>query len=358
MKIDVKGPIINDSEQWIYDWFGISAVSPSKINASLEKAIAENKDEIVISINSGGGSVFSASEIYTSLKSFGGKVKVEIVGMAASAASVIAMAGSRIEMSPTAQLMIHNSSTSAWGDYRDMDRTSDFLQNVNRSIMNAYSAKTGKTESNLKPMMDAETWMTAQQALENGFIDAIMFENEQGAAASTDSPHLVNGVLPQEVIDKVRNELLKDRSIATFNNVPAPQTVPTKTQNKGAEKVMNLETLQNEHPELFKEVKNLGFTEGVKAENERMQAIDDMALPGNESMVQAAKYKEPVTAEQLAVKMIKAQKEAGQNHLKNAQMDAQPLAKITPSAAPETDNVSDEDKAVSALVNLWGGKSK
>ena len=130
MKIEINGPIINDGDQWIYDWFEIPATSPKKVKNLLDKATFHKVQEVLVTINSGGGSVYAASEIYTALKSFTGKVKIQIVGMAASAASVIAMAG-YTEMSPTAMLMIHNAATSNWGDYNSMDETSDFLQKVN-----------------------------------------------------------------------------------------------------------------------------------------------------------------------------------------------------------------------------------
>lgn len=353
MKIEIKGPIISDADQWIYDWFGIPATSPSKVNALIDKAIRNNDNELLVIINSGGGSVFHASEIYTSLKSFSGKVKTRIVGVAASAASVIASAG-YCEMTPTGQLMIHNATNGKYGDYRDMDENSVFLQKVNRSIMNAYTSKTGKSIEELKSLMDAETWMTAQEAKEHGFIDAIMFEEEQNAVANANPLHLVNGILPPEVIEKVRNELLKDKSLGVLNSVSNINYDETK--NKKEDEKMDLEKLQNEHPELFKQVKNMGFEEGVKAENERIKAIEDMAPVGHEKMVYDAKFTTPVTAEKLAVQVIKAQKELSQNYLNNVKEDAQILNEVKPSHAPENDNVSDEEKAAQALINMWGGQ--
>ncbi|MEC1744128.1 head maturation protease, ClpP-related [Schinkia azotoformans] len=346
MKIEIKGPIINDADQWIYDWFGIPATSPSKVNSFIDRAIRNNDNELLVVINSGGGSVFSASEIYTSLKSFSGNVKIRIVGLAASAASVIAMSG-YCEMAPTGQLMIHNASTSAWGDYNEMDYTSDFLQKTNQTIVNAYKIKTNKSDDELKAMMNKTTWMTAQEAKEFGFINAVMFENEYQAAASVEHPALVNGLLPAEVINKIREQLKGDPSNLVTNST---------NTNESEESRMDLETLQNEHPELFKQIKNMGFTEGVKAENERIKAIEDMAPAGNDKMVYDAKFTSPVTAEKLAVQMVKAQKEAGVNYIQNAREDAQVLNNVKPAAAPETDNVTDEEKAAQALINIWGGQ--
>ena len=199
-KINVKGPIVSNSDAWIYEWFGIEATSPQKVNDALEKA---NGEDIEVEINSGGGSVFAGSEIYTALKSYKGNVIVKIVGLAASAASVIAMAGNKVMMSPTAQIMIHNVSSRAEGDYRDMEHTAEVLRNANNTIANAYRIKTGKTQEELLALMDKETWMTADKAKELGFVDEIMFENDSQLVASTD----YSGMLPPEVINKIRNTI-------------------------------------------------------------------------------------------------------------------------------------------------------
>lgn len=199
-KINVKGPIVSNSDAWIYEWFGIEATSPKSVNDSLSQA---NGEDIEVEINSGGGSVFAGSEIYTALKSYPGNVTVKIVGLAASAASVIAMAGDKVMMSPTAQMMIHNVSSRAEGDYRNMEHTAEVLRNANNTIANAYRIKTGKTQEELLALMDKETWMTADKAKELGFVDEIMFENESQLIASAD----YSDMLPPEVINKIRNTI-------------------------------------------------------------------------------------------------------------------------------------------------------
>ena len=197
MKVNIKGPIVGNSDAWIYEWFGIEATSPSMVDKAIEKA---NGEDLEVEINSGGGSVFAGSEIYTALKSYPGNVTVKIVGLAASAASVIAMAGKKVLMSPTAQMMIHNVSSCAAGDYREMEHTAEILKSANDTIANAYRLKTGKTQEELLRLMDNETWMTAQKAKELGFIDEVMFEDIQLAASTSYS-----GLLPPEVINKMRN---------------------------------------------------------------------------------------------------------------------------------------------------------
>lgn len=199
-KINVKGPIIPSNHQWIYDWLGMEATSPKSISEQLEQANGEDLD---IEINSGGGSVFAGSEIYTAIKSYTGSVTVKIVGLAASAASVIAMAGKKILMSPTAQMMIHNVSTYAEGDHREMEHTAEILKSANDTIANAYRIKSGKSQEDLLKMMDEETWMTSKKAKELGLIDEVMFEDENLLVASIDQ----SGMLPPEVINKIRNTI-------------------------------------------------------------------------------------------------------------------------------------------------------
>lgn len=329
MKISVKGPIIPSNYQWIYDWLGMEATSPKKISDQLEQA---NNEELEVEINSGGGSVFDASEIYTALRNYPGKVTGIIVGIAASAASVIAMAADKLLMSPTGQMMIHNASTIAQGDYRDMDHTSEFLKNVNQSIANAYSSKSGKSYEDLLSMMDKETWLTAQQALEHNLIDEVMFQDGVGVVASTSD----GGLLPKQVIDKIRNELLNNQV-----NVPAANNQVA--GKKEDDNKMDLEKLKNDYPELYKQVKNEGHQEGIQIENARFKAIDEIATAGFEDLVNKAKYETPVTAEQLAVEMIKAQKQAGANFLTARQEDAAPLNQVEGAAAPQN-NQSEQEK--------------
>lgn len=208
MKIEVKGAIIGNDQQWIYDWLELEATSPKKVNDSIIKA--EQGEELEVEINSGGGSVFAGSEIYTALKNYPGKVTVNIVGLAASSASIIAMAGDKIRMSPTAQIMIHNVSSMAWGDYNEMDKMADILKGTNDSISNAYQLKTGKSKEELLDMMNQETWLTSQEALKHGFIDEVMFDTTNQLVASHGSY-----MLPEEVINKLRNGIKK-----LENNIP------------------------------------------------------------------------------------------------------------------------------------------
>lgn len=208
-KINIKGPIVPSDEKWIYDLFEIEATSAKDVTDVLKNA---NGEDIQLTINSPGGDVYTASEIYTELKDYDGNVESRIVGVAASAASVVAMAG-KVKMSPTGQLMIHNATTISWGDHREMDKTSEFLKGVNKAISTSYQQKTGLGEDELLKLMDDETWMTADVAKEKGFVDEIMFEDSPKVVAS------LPGALPKNVIDKMRTEGLKQPQSITIDDI-------------------------------------------------------------------------------------------------------------------------------------------
>jgi ATP-dependent protease ClpP protease subunit len=201
--INIKGTIISDSDKWIYDWFGIENVSAKAVSDELAEA---NGEDVIVRINSNGGDVFAGSEIYDLLASYSGKITIRVVGMAASAASVIAMAGTS-EIAPTGMMMIHNVRSYAEGDYRDMERSAETLKEANRAIMAAYRSKTGRSEDELLTLMDNETYFSADRAVELGFIDQIAEykspESGVQLAAST------SGLLPAATIQKFRAERAK-----------------------------------------------------------------------------------------------------------------------------------------------------
>ena len=138
--------------------------------------------DITVFINSPGGDCVAAAQIYNMLMDYKGNVTVKIDGIAASAASVIAMAGTRVLMSPVSLMMIHNPLTVAIGDSEEMKKAIDMLGEVKESIINAYELKTGLSRAKLSHMMDSETWMNAQKALELGFADGILFQNDDSVS--------------------------------------------------------------------------------------------------------------------------------------------------------------------------------
>lgn len=156
-------------------WFG-DEVTPKQFKSEL----LNGTGDITIWINSPGGDVFAASQIYNMLMDYKGKVTVKIDGLAASAASVIAMAGGEVLISPTGLLMIHNPMTIAFGDAVEMEKAISMLSEVKESIINAYELKTGLSRAKLSHLMDAESWFNAKKAVELGFADGILFSEESG----------------------------------------------------------------------------------------------------------------------------------------------------------------------------------
>ena len=130
--------------------------------------------DITVWINSPGGDCIAAAQIYNMLMEYQGNVTIKIDGIAASAASVIAMAGTKVVMSPVSMMMIHNPATFAWGDSAEMKKVMAMLDEVKESIINAYEIKTGQPRNKLSKLMDNETWMDANTALEMGFADELL----------------------------------------------------------------------------------------------------------------------------------------------------------------------------------------
>ena len=140
------------------------------------------KGPVTVWLNSPGGDCIAASQIYTMLMDYKDDVTVKIDGIAASAASVIAMAGTRVLMAPTALMMIHNPMTMAYGNQADMEKAIEMLDEVKESIMNAYEIKTSLSRAKLSHLMDSETWMNANKAIELGFADDILKDSKKDAA--------------------------------------------------------------------------------------------------------------------------------------------------------------------------------
>ena len=155
-------------------WYG-DEVTPQLFKDELNAG----NGNITVWINSPGGDVFAAAQIYNMLRDYKGSVTVKIDGIAASAASVIAMAGDTVCVSPVAMMMIHNPATMAMGETRDMQKAIAMLNEVKESILNAYEFKTGLTRARLSHMMDDETWFNAKKAVELGFADKILFDSDE-----------------------------------------------------------------------------------------------------------------------------------------------------------------------------------
>jgi len=176
VELRIEGEIVSDDDAWIYEWFDIPTASPNAFRSALSEQKGKN---ITVWVDSWGGDVFAGAGIYNALKEHKGKVTVKVDGKAVSAASVIAMAGDEILMSPASILMIHNPWSFAMGEAKDMRHQADVLDEVKETILNVYRERTGLSRNKLSRMMDDETWMSARKAMADGFADGMLYANAQ-----------------------------------------------------------------------------------------------------------------------------------------------------------------------------------
>lgn len=174
--------------------------------------------DVTVWINSPGGDCVAAAQIYNMLMEYPGSVTVKIDGIAASAASVIAMAGARVLMSPVSMLMIHNPMTVAFGDSGEMQKAIEMLGSVKESIINAYAIKTGLSRTKLSHLMDAETWMDANKAVELGFADGVL--SRSGEAEAVGIPNVSMLYSKASVVNSLMGKIAAKCKIQP---APAPQ---------------------------------------------------------------------------------------------------------------------------------------
>ena len=240
-KIYVNGVIVNNDYKEIYDFYGYENTSPNDVISRLPA----DGSPVEIIISSGGGHVQAGSDIYSHLKAYEGQVTTKVYSLAASAASIIALAGDKVQIAPTAQIMIHNVSGGTEGDYHVMEKEADVLKAFNKAIATAYTMKTGKSEDEILTMMDQTTWLNAKDAVEQGFADEILFEEKKQFVASStmtlsdeavkkarmmlSEQYQNTATVTKEDFETFKNEILN--IINTPKQEPTP-VEPTKPTNK------------------------------------------------------------------------------------------------------------------------------
>lgn len=307
-------------------WWG-DEVTPKQFAEDL-KAVGD-VDILNVYINSNGGDVFAGQAIHSQLKRHTARVVVHIDGLAASIASVVAMAGDEVIMPSNAMMMIHNPATWAgWSDARELRELAEVLDNVRKSLIAAYRDKTGLSDEEIIQLMDDETWFTAEEAVEKGFADRV--EQAQKVAAALRGDTLI--VAGRE-FDIGRFSRFPRERIAAV--VQAPPEAP---QKKGVTSTVELtpETLKRDHVAVYEAVRAEGYQAGIQAERARMQAIDEIALAGAEGIVQKARYETGATAEQVALEIVKAEKVKAAAYLAGVSADAAALAEVKAGAVPAT----------------------
>lgn len=223
----MNGEVIPSDYADVYDYLGYESINPKAIKQALNEA---NGSDVELEINSPGGYVDAGSEIYTSLKEYPGRVIAKITGQACSAASWIALAADCVEMSPTAQMMIHRASTISIGNSDDLSSALNALDSLDQSFVDLYSQKTGLDKQEVYKLMCNTTWMNAKQAVDKGFADAIMFQD-------SNQPALVNAdgslSVKPDMINKIKNLLHKKST----ENVVKPTQKNKKNDSQLQEKL-------------------------------------------------------------------------------------------------------------------------
>lgn len=197
----MNGEVIPSDYADVYDYLGYENINPKAIKQALNEA---NGSDVTLEINSPGGYVDAGSEIYTALKEYQGQVIAKITGQACSAASWIALAADRVEMSPTAQMMIHRASTISIGNSDDLASDLNALNSLDKSFVDLYSQRTGLDAQEVYRLMCNTTWMNAKEAVDKGFADEIMFQNDKKTALVNADGSL--SVKP-DTINKIKNLL-------------------------------------------------------------------------------------------------------------------------------------------------------
>lgn len=207
-KLKLNGPVVSEGDKWYYDWWEKPCITAKQVHDFLDSAAGE---DIQVRLNSGGGEVFVGSEIYSALKDYPGKVEIVITGLAASIASIIMLAGDVIKASPMAQIMIHNASWGSYGDYRQLKHDSEVVENASISLAGMYARKTGKQEAEIRELLDAETWFTANSAKEIGLIDDILYNEMPSLVAGID-------IVPKDKIEEFKNMVAHEKAQTNQQN--------------------------------------------------------------------------------------------------------------------------------------------
>lgn len=311
---------ISSQQSWWED-----RVTPQQFNAEL--AALGEVPEIIVRINSGGGDVFAANAIFTRLKDCSAKITVKIDGWAASAATIIAMAGDSIKIARNGVFMIHDPAMTVYDTFKAEDflKMADELKVIKQSIVNTYAMKTCRKPEDIEQLMSEETWWTGETAVENGFCDELMFE-ESSTVVENASKIVVNSVpidvsmfktLPKQLLNSPYNPG------SLINSATEPINKPNKEKEEPemaepVNKITTVDALKAAYPDLVATIQN----EAAATERARIKGIEDLANGNYAAIAKDAKFDNPISAQEMAVKIIAEQNKAGGSYIADRAADA------------------------------------
>lgn len=330
-----------------------------------------DKDHITVHLNSVGGDIYCGLAIYNRLKSLKAKVTTVNDSLAASAGSVIFQAGDTRKTYKGANVMIHGAACFLYGYYelRDLEKHSRGLNSSNQAMVAVYAERSGRDEASIRALVDAETWMTGEQAVEQGFADELVGEEAQVAMAL--SPNrtklFCNGValsvaslgrVPEDIPVMSAAQFETEKHINLMEggtNMGAPNN--TESQNQP---VVGIETLRENHPDLVREVEQqaqsvgyeAGRQAGITEERQRLQGIEAIASAiADKDLLYAAKYGEkPLSAELLALQAMQKQAEIGVQMLGKLETDAEKSGANGVNATFNGSETEDDDRKAIAMI--------
>lgn len=301
-----------------------------------------------ISINSFGGSVYTALSIYTLLKNHKGAITFRVDGAAMSAATIItSVPGAKVIMPQGAMMMIHKVSSIAAGNSDDFRKAADDMEKLENNIIDIYVAKTGKTADEIQPLVDAETYFTAAEAVEFGLADELD-ESKTVENKMDGDIVMVNGL-------KVDAKFFKHAPKGFINRAETPKVSAIHTQANKEEKTMTLEQLKAEHPDIVDAIRNEALQEGAAAERTRIQEIEALGCTGHEDLIHAAKFENFQSAPEVAVAVLKAENERKKSIQQSRVDDAAELNGITAAAGneglvPNAEKKAQEEAEMKAII--------
>lgn len=338
------------------------------------------RDSITVHINSVGGDMYAGIAIYNRLKGLSATVTTVNDGLAASAGSLIFMSGDTRKVNAGSNLMIHGAAGFLNGYYQVQDLRAAIkqLDAHNKAGINIYAERTGRTVDEIKPLVDRETWMTGQEAVDQGFADEVI----DGSTVPVNmkltpdrATMLVNGYpVAAQCIGKIPDsvpvmsiEEMEQLVKPTNNNSakPAPQATHIKNPENGGNEmeIKNLDDLRAAHPDLVAQIESAAQENGRSAERTRIQGIEEIANAiGDADLIRDAKYGEkPMNAEQLAFAAMKKQAAIGATVLTGLQKDTDDsgVKNVNPTPAPDGEpKMTDDEKAEVILLNAVKNANK
>ena len=339
---------ISSEKSWWYD-----TITPADFTRELQ-ALGD-VTTINVHVNSGGGDVFAAHTIATRLKDHAAQI-IAKVSWAASAATIIVAAADRTKIAPGGVYMIHNPKMYPGGYYeaKDFIKMANKLEVIKNSIIEWYMAKTGKEKTELEEAMNAETWHTGREAVENGYIDELMFEegteeepiitNENTVVVNSVSIDLKNLNVPTKI-----KKLFRPQASAVEAPAAEAMGISIKTLNNGGGKEMEIRNVE-EMKVAFPEFCNQLAENAVNAERERIKNIEAVTLAGYEEIANAAKFEKPITAGELSMAIIADQRKQGTKFLNETQEDVRNSNVNEVGTAPQETGASNTNP-YDAIIN-------